>query len=206
LAEANTEALVALAERAPLAVVVERAAAGDRLVSKIRAMPTVQQLDARVAHDVFLIAKQPWQSPAAANPQQTFGSVHTSTGSDVSGLVSDAERTTGWLTATQQGTEELVGDLERDRLVRGAVLAQGAWPGGFPRRLAIQTSLDAATWSDAWTGDLSRAAVRAAIDDPRDVTIPLQFEPRRARYLRIRQIGFSALPWAVAELRVIASD
>jgi hypothetical protein len=205
LAEGETTTLLALAERAPLAVVVDRVAAGNRLMSEIHAMPAAHHLDTLPAHDVFLIDRQPVSPPAEATAQ-TIDHVRCGDGSDVTRLVSDANRITGWLTATQQGTEELVGDLGRERHVSGAILAQGAWPGGFPRRLAIQTSLDAAHWSDAWAGEVGLVAVRAAMDDPREVAIPLPFEPRRARFLRLRQTGFSPLPWAVAELRVIARD
>jgi hypothetical protein len=49
-------------------------------------------------------------------------------------------------------------------------------------------------------------AFAAAIEDPRNVTLPFAFEPRHARYLRFTQDGLEQIYyWSIAELRIRGS-
>ena len=46
-------------------------------------------------------------------------------------------------------------------------------------------------------------AVRAAIRDPLYVPLVLSFETRDTRYVEVRQVGWSAVPWALAEFGAV---
>jgi hypothetical protein len=208
LAEGRTEALLAIAEHAPLLVFVDRAAAGQHLLARVAALPFVTRLTTTTTHDILLV---PRQAAASANSADTSARVavtaaHTLTGEDVTEILSDGNRTTGWITPTQQGVEGLVVDLGTVRQVTGVALSQGTWPGGFPRELAIRSSQDGVHWQDGWRGEISAIAVRAAVRDPRNTTMMLAVGPRPARYLELRQHGWSSLPWAVAELQALVTD
>jgi hypothetical protein len=208
LAEGRVEALEALAERAPLIVFVDRLAAGSHLTARVGAVPSAERLRSDDTHDVLLIPRRQQTETRRVDLSTTIRmqSGQASTGVLSPAELSDGDRATGWLTPSQRGDEAFDADLGAVHHVSGVVLMLGAWPGGFPRALHIQTSTDGSTWQDAWHGDMAAIAVRAAMDDQRDVTIPLSFSPRQGRFVRVRQIGWSALPWAVAEFGVMAVD
>ena len=63
-------------------------------------------------------------------------------------------------------------------------------------------SLDGTQWTEAWRGEIAAQTIAAAIDDPKGVTVSLPFAAQRGRYIRLRQLGQSIQPWAVAEFRV----
>jgi hypothetical protein len=205
LAEGRVEALTALAEFAPILVFVDRDAAGDDLTSRVRAVPAATLLRMDDTHDVLLIARGQHKALPQIDPSslQSIQNGSASIQGDRWSLTTDAVRTTGWLTATQQGVEEFIGDAGNVRQIQGVVLSLGAWPGGFPRALSVLTSADGSQWEDAWNGDVAAIALRAALRDQRDVPIPLTFEARMARYVRLRQTGWSSVPWALAEFRVM---
>ena len=208
LAEGRVEALVALAERAPLIVFVDREAAGPHLTARVAAFPSAERLSSDETHDVFLIPRRQMPDTQPIHWSTIIRMQSGQASTDVPSLahLSDGNRTTGWLTPSQRGREEFIADLGTAHHIAGVVLTLGAWPGGFPRQLQIRTSVNGTDWQDAWEGDMTAIAVRAAIDDQRDVAMSLAFAARRARYVRIQQIGWSALPWAVAEFGAIAID
>ena len=204
LSEGRVDALGALADRAPLAVFVNREKAGDQLVSRLHAMASAA-VTSDATHDVVLIARS-GASPVI--PPDMTTTIRMRTGrATVEGtklpLLADGQRTTGWLSTTQQGTEVIVADLGEAHDLRGLALSLGAWPGGFPRQLHVRTSPDGTEWREAWQGDVAAIAVRAAIANQRDVTLTLPFDARGVRYIELRQVGFSAIPWALAEFGAI---
>jgi hypothetical protein len=73
----------------------------------------------------------------------------------------------------------------------------------FPRVLTIETSLDNAKWSQAWIGNVPLLTLSAALEDPRNLTLPFPILPRPARYIRFTQRGAeNVYYWSVAELRI----
>jgi hypothetical protein len=205
LGEGRVEALNGLAPFAPLLVVVDRRAAGEHLTSQMRALSTATLLRQDATHDVLLIPRAIGSD--LRPPDEKDGVVleggRASLAEDQLALMSDADRQTGWLTPTQQGSEEFIADLGRSQAVSGIVLSLGAWPGGFPRTLSVLTSANDADWEEAWSGDIAALALQSAVADQRDVAITLPFRMRHARYIRVRQVGWSSIPWAVAEFRAL---
>lgn len=205
LAEGRVDAMAALATISPLVVFVDREKAGSDLVARLRAFSRARLVRSDATHDVMLIDRLGMEPlarfvPEAGLPLRTpSASVN---GDDVA-HIGDGNFTTGWLTPTQQGNEEFLGELGGDHRLRGVYLALGPWAGGFPRQVEVLTSTDGAEWTSAWSGDVTALAVRTAVADQRDVGISLPFEGRVARYVRVRQTGWSSVPWAVAEFRAI---
>ena len=71
------------------------------------------------------------------------------------------------------------------------------------RQLIIETSLDNARWSQAWTGNVPLLTISAALEDPLHLTLPFEFVPRSARYVRFTQTGSEDVYyWSIAELRI----
>ena len=64
-------------------------------------------------------------------------------------------------------------------------------------------SADGVRWSEVWRGGAARATLAAAIADPPNIRVTIDFAPAVARRVRVRQVGRSDEPWAVAELDVL---
>jgi endo-1,3(4)-beta-glucanase len=118
--------------------------------------------------------------------------------------MTDGDILTRWHAGREQrGGDSITIDLGQTREVCGVELLIGGFIADFPRHLSIATSDDGGTWSDAWAGGTAMLAFAAALEDPRNVTLPLPFHPRPARYLRLTQNGSEPVYyWSIAELHV----
>jgi len=95
-------------------------------------------------------------------------------------------------------------DLGSVREAYGAEMLIGGSVADFPRKLSIETSVDGLTWSPAWSGTTGVLALSAALEDPLTVTLPFEFQPRPARYVRFTQLDVEeTYYWSVAELRIM---
>jgi hypothetical protein len=95
-------------------------------------------------------------------------------------------------------------DLGEARLVGSVTHALGEYARDFPRRLAIDLSLDQEQWEQVWEGPTAALAFRAAVIEPRRSAMHFTFAERKARYLRLRQTADHQNLWRVAELRAHA--
>lgn len=119
-------------------------------------------------------------------------------------LMSDDDLRTAWLTGTPQtGTEMITLSLSEARAIAGVRMALGPHVGAFARQIAVDVSEDGQQWETVATADGATAAFEAALLDPKVVPMTIRFEPRRGRYVRIRQTGRSRADLAVAELHVL---
>jgi hypothetical protein len=120
----------------------------------------------------------------------------------------DGDRITRWHTGGPQApTNELTVDLGSTRTVTGVEQQIAGYVADFPRLLEISTSLDGTGWSTAWSGGTALLAYSAAIEDPLGVPVRSTFDPRPARYVRLRQTGSDDIYyWSIAELRVFGQD
>ena len=84
------------------------------------------------------------------------------------------------------------------------MLALGGYAGQYPREVAIDLSTDGQSWSEAWRGRCAARSLSAALRDPRNIGLWFPLPAARARYVRMRQVGQSKEPWAVAEFTVVA--
>jgi hypothetical protein len=97
----------------------------------------------------------------------------------------------------------VIADLGAAATVGTLVHALGSVGGEFPRHLVVETSLDGATWTPAWDGSPAVAVLHATIANPLDIRAVIEFPPRRARYVRLRQLSREGTyAWSLAELEV----
>jgi hypothetical protein len=123
---------------------------------------------------------------------------------DLVGHMIDGDRITRWHTGgPQDPTNEIVLDLGQPREVHGVAIDIGGYVADFPRLLVIETSADGTAWTPAWRGGAALVAFSAALEEPLNIPMPFPFEPRSARFVRLRQTGRDdTYYWSVAELRV----
>jgi len=118
-------------------------------------------------------------------------------------LAVDGRMDTEWNDGrSQQPGQWLIADLGQPREVAGITHALGEFARDFPRRLVIDTSLDGSTWVPAWEGPTVVEAFLAATRAPIEARMPFVFEPRQARFVRLRQLDIEIHLWRVAELTV----
>lgn len=118
--------------------------------------------------------------------------------------MTDGDLLTRWHAGREQQPGDAIAvDLGRPREVHGVEMLIAGYIADFPRELSIETSVDGASWSGAWSGGTGMIAFAAALEDPLRVTLPFTFPPRAARYLRLTQQGRERIYyWSVAELRI----
>jgi hypothetical protein len=123
---------------------------------------------------------------------------------DLVGNLTDGDRITRWHTGGPQApTNELIVDLGAAHAVTGVEQQIGGYVADFPRVLEIATSVDGSTWSTAWSGGTAILAFSAALEEPLGVPVRSTFQPRAARYVRLRQTGTEDIYyWSIAELRI----
>ena len=123
------------------------------------------------------------------------------------GSLTDGDRITRWHTGGPQApTAELVVDLGAPQQVTGVEQQIAGYVADFPRALTVDTSVDGSSWSPAWSGGTAMIAFSAALEDPLALPIRSTFEPRLARYVRLRQTGSDDIYyWSIAELRVFGN-
>lgn len=119
----------------------------------------------------------------------------------------DADPETGWSTGGPQlATDYLLVELESASPVHAITLDQGPWPVDVPRALEIAVSESGLAWQVVWHGTTAVQTMRAALADPRRVTLRAHFAPRATRFIRIRQTSSgSKVAWRFAELRIVGA-
>jgi hypothetical protein len=207
LDEGRYDVLTVLAASAPIAVVVDTAAAGPMLSTALQALDTAQLIAHAETHDVILLKQSTGSAAAPPHERSTITPVAIDSrpaATDVS-VMTDGDRITLWMTDEQHGTEEITLDMGAVHALNGVSFDQGGLPAAFPRTLSVSLSHEGADWEEVWRGDTAPLVMAAAIRTPRDVTVEIPFEQRRARFVRLRQVGRSDEGWAVAEVRALAA-
>jgi F5/8 type C domain len=115
----------------------------------------------------------------------------------------DGNLRTRWSGGVQQQSADAIVELDRPSFVRQIVIELGGFVTDFPARLQIDVSRDGATWDPAWTGDTALHAYFGAIRHPREMPLVFELKKEAVRFIRLRQTGFGAHDWSVAELHVL---
>ncbi|HEX7282260.1 MAG TPA: discoidin domain-containing protein, partial [Vicinamibacterales bacterium] len=157
-------------------------------------------------HIVYLLRRRGEATPAGMPATTRRVSIESSIASESVRYMTDGDYATAWGTpAAQSGSEWFIVDLQTPVTVRGAVLASGDRMTLFGREIAVDLSMDKTTWTEVWRGKFARPTVAAGVVRPAQLDVGVEFAPTEARYLRIRQLGRSREPWAVAEFAVITA-
>jgi hypothetical protein len=122
----------------------------------------------------------------------------------LAGAAIDGNPATTWVCGPQRGREWFVADLGEvvDR-VSAIRYTMGESYRGFPRILAVETSIDGGRWEPAWDGDVIAPTIEGSLLDPLMAPVTVPFAPRRARYVRLRQTGKDEVNWVLPELAVL---
>jgi prepilin-type processing-associated H-X9-DG protein len=208
LADGHVEAIVPLAAFGDIAVFFDKSDPETPTdVAALAATTRATQLAETATHIVSLIARHsaepPAGMPAAAKRDLTLES---QTNAAALRYMIDGDYRTAWgLASGQSGDEQFTVDLGAPAMVGGVAIASGDRITLFARELAIDLSSDRTNWTPAWRGRFAAPSVAAALARPSRMDVSISFQATRARYVRVRQLGRSREPWAVAEFAVITA-
>ena len=212
LGERDDSVLTTLTKSAAIVVIIARSDdPGGGLASFVERHGGAVRLEGTATHAMYLL------SPSG--PSEGVGSVARARAIDRSLPIRDATFNLGafdlkgvtdgdpdtvWATPKpQRGGEEIVIELEAAGSVSGVSLSTGPPLEGYPRSLAVATSIDRQNWDEVWTGGMAGPSVEGILRDPRTAESRIGFPARPARFIRLRQLG--AHPdygWFIAELKV----
>jgi hypothetical protein len=108
----------------------------------------------------------------------------------------------GWDDGPQYPDQWFIADLGGVHDVGGVTTWLGRTARDYPRRLAIDVSIDGEIWEPVWEGRTAAKAFLAAIEAPTAAPLRFAFPPRRARFVRLRQLDTATMLWVIAELQV----
>jgi len=114
----------------------------------------------------------------------------------------DGTVATKWDDGPQHPRQWFVADLGGVHDVGGVTTWLGRFARDYPRRLAIDLSVDGTTWAVAWEGRTAAKAFLAAVEAPREAPLRFAITPGPARYVRLRQLDTATMLWVIAELQV----
>lgn len=207
LEQRDPAVLTRLAALAPIEIVIDHNVDADRRWrSYVSGHPLAERVHADETHSVFRLRREAGTaSPSVDGQALPIASIAASLYQDRVGLMTDGDRVTRWHTGgPQDPTNEITVDLGTARDVRGVVMTIAGFVADFPRQLTIDTSLDGTAWMPAWSGGTALLAFSAALEQPLEVPLPFPFEPRPARFVRLRQTGTERIYyWSIAELRIM---
>ena len=116
----------------------------------------------------------------------------------------DSRLETEWGDGPQHPGQWVLVDLGGVHEVGGVTHALGQYAWDYPRRLAIEVSIDGESWERVWDGPTAALAFLGAVRGPRESAMHFTFAPRQARYVRLRQLARQENLWRVSELTVHA--
>ena len=164
-------------------------------------------LDGPVAHYRIPRHTSPSVRTEPAGTRLPIQSVEATCSPEVRALMTDGDLRTRWICGVQSPDQMLIADLGTAAQVGMIVHALGAAGGEFPRHLVIDTSEDGSTWIPAWDGSPAVAVLHAATAKPLEIRAVIEFTPRTARYVRLRQLSREGTyAWSLAELEIWSGE
>jgi hypothetical protein len=189
----------------PIEVIVESTLDVDGAWSRyVQGRGNARRVDASAEWTSYELSPTGALPPAAVTgPRLHVTSIVTSANAPDIGAILDGDLDTRWHTEPQVGGETIVADLGTARHVGAVVLCLGAYPGQYPRGLAIDVSPDGIAWSPVYTGGTALETYDAALRSPREVPVTLPVHRDGVRFVRLRQTGSDPrYGWTIVELRI----
>lgn len=199
----DPEALLGLTSFGPLDVVVDGSADADGTIAGyVAAMPGAERVTSDGVRTLYRLPGSSAVPGAAGAPLTGVSAVASRSPTDLSAAL-DGDTRTAWTLAPQLAGDWIRADLGAVARVAAIGYAYGPDIGGYPRSLAVELSVDGATWQPVWEGRGFRHALAALVRAPEDLHWQVAFDARDARYVRLRLTETAEVPWTIGELRVL---
>jgi hypothetical protein len=190
---------------APVLIVIDRLADSDRRWETFLAgSPRMKRLAPDNRREYFA-AEPPSMpaSPCSGDPLPIVAAADDR-GPVNLGVLTDHDPRTFWTTSrAQQSGDTLRLDLGQSAQPCALFLAVGPFRDSYPRQLTVDTSGDGINWSTVATLRTAGLTMRASLEDPKNVVIPVALLPSTGRFVRMRaDQSHPKLPWVVTDILV----
>ena len=189
----------------PVLVVIDRLADSDHAWETFLAgSPRMNRVASDSRREYF--AATPPSTPASActgDPAPIVAAADNRGPLDLAALT-DRNPRTFWTTRRPQQSGDLL-RLDLGHLAQpcALVVSVGPFRDSYPRHLTIDTSADGVTWSTVATLRTAGLTMRAALEDPKNVAIPIALLPSTGRFVRLRaDETHPRIPWVVTDVIV----
>jgi hypothetical protein len=186
-------------------VVVDRLADRDRgWETFLVASPRVQRLAPDDRWDYFAAEPPPPPAPPCSGDPLPIVAAADDRGPVDLTLLTDRNPKTWWSTRrAQQAGDILRLDLGRAAQPCAIFVSIGEFRASYARHLTVETSVDAVNWTTVAGGRTAGLTMRAALEDPKNVTIPIVLQPTTGRFVRLRaDESHAMIPWVVTDVLV----
>ena len=195
--------LAAVATLGPMDVVVDGAADADGAIGRyVMAGSGVTRIGGDGVRTLYRLPQA--SAPPSLGPALPLADVRAVREPELARLMHDGDPETGWTDVSPKADGWIVLDLGAEHEVGGLTLSMGRAFFDFPRRLAIDTSLDGEAWAPVWEGPGFAPTFLGFIRSPRNAELHFGFDGRPARYLRVRRLDRASPAWHVADVQVHA--
>jgi hypothetical protein len=194
-----------LPERSRVLVVVDKHEDADRKWEAFLARsPRVTRLADDDRREYFAAAPTPPPpSPCRGDPLPIVAAADNR-GSVALAPLTDRNPLTFWsLLRPQRDGDLLQLDLGKPAETCAVFLSVGRFRESYPRQLTVETSLDAIVWRTAAALRTAGPTMRAALEDPTQVTVPITLLPGTGRFVRLRAgESQTKMPWVVTDVMI----
>jgi hypothetical protein len=190
---------------APVLVVIDRLADADRgWETFLAGSPRVKRLTPDDRREYFA-AEPPSAppSPCSGDPLPIVAAADNRGPVDIA-VLTDRNPSTFWsMLRPQQAGDTLRLDLGRVAQPCAIFVSVGGFRDSYPRHLTVDTSFDGRNWNTVATGRTAGLTMRAALEDPKNIAIPIALLPSAGRFVRLRaDESHPKIPWVVTDLIV----
>jgi hypothetical protein len=175
------------------------------LKQAVERQPGVVRGVQRFGSTQYSLPRQRQLPPPSAGERLAIAAVRSPCSSATAARVIDDDERSLWECPDSAEGRELTIDLGRTTAVGSIEYSLGPYAWNVPSQLTIETSVDAASWSEARSGSILGEVIAGGLRDPRSLRAALPFPPRDARYVRIRPLAQpQEFVWFVAGIAVRA--
>ena len=170
----------------------------------LMANPRVKRLAPDTRWAFYALDPPPVDAPPCSGDAAPIASITDDDKTGDLSLLTDGNPHTWWATQHPlRGGDNLVLDLGRTVHPCAVVVSVGQFRNSYPRYLIVHTSTDGVTWTVASARRTAGLTMRAALEDPRHVSIPIPLTPSAARFVKLL-IGEMprAVPWRITDVSV----
>ena len=203
LAAHDPALLAAIASLGPIDIVVDGAEDADGAYARYAASAQrAEKMGTDGVRTVFRVPRA--AAPGDLGPTWPIVDVRAIRNDATARLMYDGDDVTGWGDYPQKPDGWVVATLDSTRVVGGVTTSIGDFLLDFPRRLAIDTSIDGDVWESAWEGPTFAQTFLGFVRAPRDAELRFSFAPHEARFVRLRQLEAFSSMWRISELKIHA--
>jgi hypothetical protein len=152
----------------------------------------------------YAVQPPPADPLTCGGPSIPIVAIADADGGDPLKVLTDADPQTWWATRHPQRAGDHL-QLDFGAAVHPCAVTLGVGPflDSYPRQMVIDTSMDGVIWTTIATRRTAGMTMRAAIADPRHVSISIPLVSNAARYVRLRlEESHPNFPWIVTDVAV----